>query len=260
MKKQDIMTSIGLILAAGLVIYGASLGAAGLGALWDLPSLFITICGSLAAVLITFTLDDIKELPKITVAAFRFSKISKIDLIVEFKALSRKARKEGLLSIEDEVSQIEDVFLKKGLEMAIDGVQVDILREILENDITEMEKRHEKGSKIYKMWGAYAPAFGMIGTLIGLVQMLADMQSAETIASGMAVALITTFYGSLLANIVCLPIANNLEIKSEQEATARELMVEGIISLQVGESTKIMQERLASYLNPKEREKYEGMP
>jgi chemotaxis protein MotA len=214
MKKQDIMTSLGLILAIGLVFYGASLGAAGAGVLWDLPSVFITVGGSIAAVFITFSADDIKQLPKITLAAFKATNISKVDLIDQFKEIARKARKEGLLSIENDVSQIEDDFLRKGLEMAIDGIQEDVLKEVLENDISEMEKRHQRGSKMYKMWGAYAPAFGMIGTLIGLVQMLADMQSPETIASGMAVALITTFYGSLLANIICIPIANNLDIKS----------------------------------------------
>lgn len=256
MKKQDIMTPVGLILAVGLVVYGASLGSAGLGVLWDLPSVFITVGGSLAAVLITFSADDIKELPRITLAAFKTNSVSKVDLIDQFKELSRKARKEGLLSIENEVSQIEDIFLKKGLEMAIDGIQEDVLKEILEADISQMERRHENGAKIYKLWGAYAPAFGMIGTLIGLVQMLSDMGSAEAIASGMAVALITTFYGSLLANIVCIPIASNLSIKSEQEVAAREMMIEGILSLQFGESTKIIEEKLTAFLTPKEKAKY----
>lgn len=256
MKKQDIMTSVGLILAVGLVLYGASLGSTGLGPLWDPPSLFITVGGSFAAVLITFSIEDIKDLPKITMASFKSPNVAKVDLIDQFKGLSRKARKEGLLSIEEQVSQIEDPFLKKGLEMAIDGIQEDTLREILEADISEMERRHGRGAKIYKTWGAYAPAFGMIGTLIGLIQMLADMGSPETIASGMAVALITTFYGSLLANILCIPIANNLDIKSEQEVSAREMMIEGILSLQFGESTKIIEEKLVSFLTPKEKSKY----
>ena len=146
MKKQDIMTPVGLILAVGLVVYGASLGSAGIAVLWDLPSVFITVGGSLAAVLITFSADDIKELPKITLAAFKTNNISKVDLIDQFKELSRKARKEGLLSIEEKVSQIEDSFLKKGLEMAIDGIQEDILKEILESDISQMERRHENGA------------------------------------------------------------------------------------------------------------------
>ena len=175
MKKSDILTPIGLVLVFGFVALGISLGSTGIGAFVDAPSLAITVGGSFAAVLITFSMDDVKAGFKATKETLRSGNINKVDLVDLFKELARKVRKDGPLAVEQEVSEIEDDFLRKGLELAIDGIDMEDVKEILEIEVAEAENNFNKGAKIYKVWGAYAPAFGMVGTLIGLIQMLSDM-------------------------------------------------------------------------------------
>lgn len=257
MKKQDILTPIGLISATGLIIYASLLGGSELSIFLDLPSVAITIGGSFAAVLITFSSDDLKKVFKMIKISFTSNNIYKIDLVDQFKELSRKVRKDGVLSIEESVSEIEDDFLRKGLELVVDGLDQDTIKEILELEMLEIEGGYNKGSKIFKVWGAYAPAFGMIGTLIGLIQMLAGgLGSAEEIASGMSVALITTYYGALLANIVLNPLGFNIQSKGEKEIECREMMLTGIMSIQDGDSTRVIEEKMITFLTAEEKRKY----
>lgn len=256
MKKQDILTPIGLVLAVGLVIFGILQGEAGLSIFYDLASIAITVGGSFAAVLITFSSDDIKNMLKIIKMSFTSHNIYKVDLVDQFKELSRKVRKDGVLSIEQEVTEIEDDFLRRGLELVIDGLEPETIKEILELEMLEIESRYNKGSKIFKVWGTYAPAFGMIGTLIGLIQMLVDMGSPDDIASGMSVALITTFYGALLANIVLNPIGFNIQNKGQKEIDYREMMLSGIMGIQDGESTRVIEEKLVTFLTSEEKLQY----
>lgn len=256
MKKQDILTPVGLLLVIGVLVFGISQGATGIGAFIDIPSLAITLVGSFAAVLITFSLDDIKEIPKALKISLTANNIYKTDLVDQFKEISRIVRKDGVLAIEQDVAEMEDPFLKKGLELVIDGIEPETVKEILEIEIASTEATYEKGSKLFKIWGSYAPAFGMIGTLIGLIQMLADMGSPDDIASGMSVALITTLYGALFANGLFNPIGYNIQGKGEKEAEAMEMMICGISSIQNGESTRTIEEKLMTYLSNKERKAY----
>ncbi len=256
MKKQDLLTLIGVVVGAAMLVWGMALGGTALKIFWDLPSVVITIFGSFCALLINYSLNDIKKLGKVMVESFKENKISKVDMIVQFTNLSRKARKEGLLSLEDDISQLDDAFLKKGLQMVVDGIEPETIRDIMELEIYEMQKRHTNGANILKAWGGYAPAFGMIGTLIGLIQMLANLSDQNAIAGGMAKALITTFYGAIMANLLFNPMSANLNLKSEQEASGREMMLEGILSIQSGVNPRIVEEKLISYLSPEERRVY----
>lgn len=256
MKKNDILTPVGLILAIGFVVYGISLGKTGIGAFVDAPSLAITVGGSFASLLITFSMEDLKTGLKITKEILRSGNINKVDLVDQFKELARKVRKDGPLAVEQEVSEIEDVFLRKGLELAIDGIDMEDIKEILEIEIDEVESKYVTGSKIFKIWGSYAPAFGMVGTLIGLIQMLSDMGSPSAIASGMAAALITTFYGALMANAILNPIGFNIQIKGERECERMDMMICGIMSIQNGDSTRVIEEKLVNFLTPKEKKSY----
>lgn len=256
MKKNDMLTPVGLILAIGFVVYGISIGKTGIGAFIDAPSLAITVGGSFASVLITFSMEDLKTGFKITKETLRSGNINKVDLVDQFKELARKVRKDGPLAVEQEVSEIEDVFLRKGLELAIDGIDMEDIKEILEIEIDEVESKYSTGSKIFKIWGSYAPAFGMVGTLIGLIQMLSDMGSPDTIASGMAAALITTFYGALMANALLNPIGFNIQIKGEKECERMDMMICGIMSIQNGDSTRVIEEKLVNFLTPKEKKSY----
>jgi chemotaxis protein MotA len=256
MKKTDILTIVGLVAAVVLTIWGMGMGGTNMLIFWDAASVAITVGGSFATVVITVSSEDFKNLPKVFMQSFKYSKESRVDLISRFSGLSKKARREGLLSLEDEISQVEDDYLKKGLQMVVDGIEPEVIKEIMELEIGEMETRHEKGITILQQWAAYAPAFGMIGTLIGLVQMLAALDDPANIASGMAKALITTFYGSVLANIFLVPIANKLSTRSAEESSFREMMIEGVLAIQSGVNPRIIEEKLNTYLTPKERLEY----
>jgi Flagellar motor component len=254
MKKQDLMTLIGFIAGIFVVLWG--IGFASLKLFYDVPSIIITIFGSLCAIMINYPLSDVKRFPAVIAQSFKDLKMSSFETIELFTSLSKKARREGLLSLEDEIANLGDDYLKKGLQMVIDGIEPETIREILELEIGEMERRHTTGVNMLKSWAAYAPAFGMIGTLIGLILMLANLSDSSQIASGMAVALITTFYGALMANLILTPMGAKLALRSEKEAAAREMMLEGILAIQSGVNPRIVEEKLLCYLSPQERKKY----
>lgn len=256
MKKQDLATILGIVVGSVMLLWGMSLGGTKLSIFYDGPSVVITIFGSFCALLINYPFSQIKRVIPLIIESFKELKSSKLEVIEQFTNLSRKARREGLLSLEDEVNNIEDAYLKKGLQMVIDGIEPETIKEIMELEIGEMEGRHGEGINIFKSWAAYAPAFGMIGTLIGLIQMLANLQDSSQIASGMAVALITTFYGAVMANLIFTPMASKLALKSSQEASLREMLLEGILAIQSGVNPRIVEEKLMCYLSPKERQAY----
>lgn len=255
MKKSDILTPIGFAAGLGLLIVGMN-SSAGYGIFVDPFSLFITAGGSIAAVLITISMDDFKKVGKIFMQAFKESKSSSVEVIAQFSELSKKARKEGLLSLEEEISNIDDEYLKKGLQMVVDGIEPETIKEILTLEIEEMEERHFAGASIFSTWGGYCPAFGMLGTLIGLIQMLANLSDISAIASGMGKALITTFYGSFIANLLANPISANLLRKSGTESKERQMKLEGILAIQSGVNPRIVEEKLITYLEPAQRLEY----
>lgn len=255
MKKNDIMTIVGILVGFGLIFWSI-LNESDIKNFFSASGIAITVGGSFAAVLVTYPVSQIKSMMKITMMSFRDNTMSNIDIIDNFTNLSKKARREGLLSLEDEIDKIEDKFLKKGLQMVVDGIEPDVIKDIMELEIGEMERRHEGGANVLKTWGAYAPGFGMIGTLIGLIAMLANLQDSEALASGMATSLITTFYGSLMANMVLLPMASNLNYKSGLEVSNKEMMLEGILAIQSGVNPRIVEEKLTAYLSPKEKLEY----
>ncbi|WP_125152180.1 motility protein A [Clostridium rectalis] len=262
MKRRDILTAIGVIAGFAMMIWAMAMvsitkyDVKQLKLFWDVSSIIITIGGSFCAMLVNYPANKLKKIIKIIIESFKEGEKSSIDIIHQFIELSRKARREGLLSLEDEINHIEEDFLKKGLQMVVDGIEPETIREILELEISEMERRHKMGSDMLKNWGAYAPAFGMAGTLVGLIQMLGNLTDSGQIASGMGKALITTFYGAIMAYIVFNPMAANLALKSEEEAAIREMMLEGILSIQSGVNPRIVEEKLISYLSPEERKIY----
>lgn len=255
MKKIDSFTIIGLLLGTVLLIWGMSIGA-DLKIFWDFASVVITLGGSFCALLINYPMKDVKKIFSVMGKSFKGNDNVSFDTINRFIELSRRARREGLLSLEDEISVLEDPFLKKGLQMVVDGIEPETIRDIMELEITEMENRHNNGIGMIRAWGGYAPAFGMIGTLIGLIQMLAYLDNSDSIAGGMAKALITTFYGAILANLVFNPMSAKLALFSEQEASSKGMMLEGILAIQSGVNPRIVEDKLISYLPPSELLKY----
>ncbi len=249
---MDIATLIGLLAGFGLVL-GSILMKSNIGAFIDIPSLMIVVGGTIAATLIMYPLPTVINSIKVVMKAFFSSIPNYKQTIEEIVKLAETARKEGLVSLEK--APVDNEFLKKGCMLAADGTDPSLIRNILELEINYMIQRHRTGQGIFKNMGAMAPAFGMIGTLIGLVQMLQTLDDPSSIGPAMAVALITTFYGALLANLVFIPISKKLEGRSEEETLFMELAMEGIVSIAKGENPRIIQEKLETFLPPGMREK-----
>jgi chemotaxis protein MotA len=256
MKKLDVLTPIGLTIGVIMLFFGIVYngGMNGLLSFVDPASLLIVIGGLLSGLLVSFSLKDIKQMVKVMRQSFSSDERKLQDLIDTFVHLSGKARREGLLSLEMEIDQVEDRFLRKGMLLAIDGTDPDVIQDILLAEIAAMEERHRKGRAILEKAGDYAPAWGMIGTLIGLVLMLKNLNDPSTLGPNMAIALLTTLYGSLLANLVFIPIAAKLELKTEKETFLKQIIVEGVIGVQSGQNPKLLEEKLSAFLSEEERE------
>jgi chemotaxis protein MotA len=175
------------------------------------------------------------------------------DLIKIFMNFAHKSRKEGILALESELKQVKDDFLIKGVQLSIDGLEPNEIRDILDTELDFIKNRHQLGAEIFTTMGSFAPALGMIGTLIGLVQMLQSMEDPSTIGPAMAVALLTTFYGSIMANIICMPIAGKLRTRSREEALTKEITIQGIMSLSSGDNPRILEQKLQAFIPPNER-------
>ncbi len=252
MKKIDPMTLLGIIVGGGLILFGI-FERGELGQFWDPAGLMITLGGSLGALMASFRMEDMKTVFQVTKQAFLRKEQDIISLNQQFVGLAHKARKEGLLVLEDELEDIEDPFFRNGLQMVIDGFEPDSIRHILNTELEAVQERHKTGQNLYRTWGGYSPAFGMMGTLIGLVMMLAELDDPDAIGPGMALALLTTFYGILLAYLVFYPIAGKLAIYSEQEIRKKEAIIEALLALQSGINPRLLQEQLKAYLSPTER-------
>ena len=247
---MDIATIIGIVSGIGLVI-GAILMGSGLGAFFDPPSLLVVGGGSVAAMLIAFPLSTVIGSIKIALKAFFSPKLSPDEVIETVVALAVKARKESIIALEKE--EIEDPFLAKGIRLVVDGTAPNLVRSILRTEIGFMKQRHLSGQSVFKFLGGMAPAYGMIGTLIGLVQMLQSLDDPSSIGPAMAVALLTTFYGALLANIVALPIAEKLGGKSANEVLMMEVTIQGVLAILEGDNPIIVRSKLEAFLSPSQR-------
>lgn len=249
---MDFATIAGMVIAMFLVAYGVGFN---LGPLWDVPSVAIVFGGVFGAMFIGYPLKTTLGIFKVMGKAFKPPKvdnIATIDILVKF---SEKARREGLLSLEAEISQIEDAFLKKGLQMVVDGTDPELVKNILDNELGAMENRHSEGKGLLKFGATMGPAFGMIGTLLGLIIMLGNLSDVSSLGPNMAIAIITTLYGSLLANVFFDPVANKVDYYSAIEINGRELIIEGILSIQNGDNPKILKEKLKTFLKPEEAKK-----
>lgn len=250
---MDIATIVGLILGFGLILVSIAMGGGGLSPFIDVPSGMIVFGGATAASLINFPLKSCLGAFGVVMKCFLFKLPEPAAIIKEFKELAQIARKDGLLALEQKTEDITDGFMKRGVEALIGGADVEKIRMDLETELGCIEQRHSQGKKIVDACGAAAPAFGMIGTLIGLVQMLRALDDPSKIGGGMATALLTTLYGALVANVICIPLAGKLEARSQEESLVREMMITGIASLGEGATPRNMEERLTLFMSPKGR-------
>lgn len=250
--KKNMMPLIGLVAGGILLLWAMNDGGKDVN-FFHMPSIVITIFGSFCALLISFPLKALLKIPSVLKNLLIFPKDNKGELVKLFSDLSRRARKDGLLALEDNINEIEDGFLVSGLQMVIDGVEPDTIKNIMELKLDTVERRHRIGQEVFEKWAELAPAFGMLGTLIGLIIMLSGLDDAASIGSGMATALLTTFYGSLLANLILIPIASNLSSQTDEEIFTGEMVIEGILEIQSGSNPRILEEKLMTYLSPEEQ-------
>ena len=251
---MDIGT-IGGIIAGFLLVFGGILvGGAPLFIYGDLASVFITIGGSFSALMVTHPVHRVLSAVRYFAIAARVPKVETeriIRILVEF---SERARREGLLALEDNLQELDDDFMRKGIQLVVDGTDPEIIKNILYNELNQIQERHTDGVKLFEDWGKLAPAFGMIGTLIGLVAMLANLEDKSSVGSGMAVALLTTMYGAIMANLIIIPVGNKLGDRSKVESLTKEIIIEGILSIQSGDNPRILLEKLIAFLPPMQRE------
>ncbi|MFC1822959.1 motility protein A [Thermodesulfobacteriota bacterium] len=250
---MDIATLVGIVTAFTLVLTAIFLGGS-LVLFINIPSMMIVIGGTFGATLINYPLPDVLKVVSVVKNAFLNKTFTSQGIIASFVSLAGIARREGILALESGLNETKDEFMRKGLQLSIDGLEPNAITEILNTEIVAIQDRHKLGSDIFTTLGTFAPALGMIGTLIGLVQMLQTMEDPSSIGPAMAVALLTTFYGSVLANIVCLPIAGKLRNRSSQEVVAKELMAEGIKSIAKGDNPRLLEQKLNAFLPPQLRE------
>ncbi|MBZ4682594.1 MAG: chemotaxis protein MotA [Fusobacteriaceae bacterium] len=247
---MDISTILGFVLIFALMAMGMGFN---FGPFIDPPSFFIVVGGTFGALFMSFPLNIVLGLPKIGMKAIKNEVPDSAGLISTLVSFSEKARKEGLLAIEADIETIEDDFLKKGIQLVVDGTDPELVKNILDTEVGFTGERHELGKSMFKTIASLGPAYGMIGTLIGLILMLGSLDDPSSIGPKMAIALITTLYGSILANALGDPIANKLEFYNTKEIAFRELAIEGILSLQAGDNPKVLEEKLKSFLSPDER-------
>jgi len=246
----DLATLIGIVGAFG-VMFWAMISAGGISIYVDVPSVLIVFVGSIFVVMMKFNLKQYLGAMKIAAKAFMFKLDNPEDLIEQSVTMADAARKGGFLALEE--AQISNSFMQKAVDMLVDGHDGDVVREALEKDIVLTEERHKSGIAIFKAFGDVGPAMGMIGTLVGLVAMLSNMDDPKSIGPAMAVALLTTLYGSLLANLVALPIADKLALRMNEEMLNRNLIMDAVLAIQDGQNPRVIESFLKNYLAEKKR-------
>lgn len=254
---MDLASIIGLVFAFALMVFGMATGDFGVAALpWflDPASMLITFGGAFGSVLAGSTLQGFVSGLKSIALIFKVPNLDSVGTIKQIIDLSNVARKEGLLALEESANTLEDPFMKKGILLIVDGTDPELVRGILEAELVNTDSRHQKNIDFWKQIGAMGPAWGMIGTLIGLVLMLKNLSDPDSIGPAMATALITTYYGSVLANWISAPVATKLTTFNEEEIQLKEIMIEGLLSIQAGENPRVIEEKLKSFLAPNMRE------
>jgi chemotaxis protein MotA len=252
---MDLATVIGLMGGMGLVLSAIILGGSAIMFI-NIPGILIVVGGTIATCFIKFSMGDVINTIKVVLKAFLVKMDAPEKIVTDMVSFSKIAKKEGLIALEGE--NIENEFATKALRYLADGYDEEIISDILNKDIALTTQRHKTGQNIFKGMGASAPAFGMIGTLIGLVQMLANMSEPSAIGPAMAVALLTTLYGALMANLFCLPLADKLALRCQQEQESRSIIREAAIGICQAVSPMILEESLKIYLRPKDRPKVNG--
>ncbi|MCA9771589.1 MAG: MotA/TolQ/ExbB proton channel family protein [Myxococcales bacterium] len=248
---MDIATILGLIASFGLIGYGMSGG--GLATFIDVPSLVMVFGGTIGVTFINYPLGTVLGAGGLMKHAFIShppDSAATTKKIVEFSSI---VRREGILALQEPLKSLEDPFLKKGIQLAVDGQEPDGIRDILGLEISNLEERHKLGAELFASMAATSPAMGLLGTLIGLVTMLKSLDDPSSIGPAMALALLTTFYGAIFANVLFLPVSGKLKFRSKEESSAMAIAVEGVLAITNGDNPRVVEQKLHAYLPPAKR-------
>jgi chemotaxis protein MotA len=245
---MDIATLGGIVAGIGLVLISILMNS-GLSLFWSAPSAMIVMGGTMAAIFIAFPMNEVLKVMGLFIRVFMVKKSDHYQLIESMVDVCNVARKGGVLAIESKLKDIDNEFLKKGLEMTVDGKDEATVNSLLKREIKQIQKSHKDGWEIFNQMGAFAPAFGMVGTLIGLIQMLADLSDVDSVGPKMAIALITTFYGAVMANLFFIPMTVKLKRRSASETLEMNLVLEGISYIRKGVNPRFMKDVLENYLD-----------
>jgi chemotaxis protein MotA len=252
---MDIATVVGTVLAIALILGSIVIGGGSFMAFIDVPSILVVIGGSIAAALISFPLPNFLGVFGVTMKAV-FWKVDAPEIVIkQIVSLSEVARREGILALESRTDDIDNDFIKLGIQMAVDGTRPEVMEDILRTELDAVATRHRDGKALLDCMGRFAPAFGMIGTLLGLVIMLGDMSDPSKIGAGMAVALLTTLYGAIASNCLFLPFAEKLGYTSKKERLTMDIIIRGVMAIQSGENPRVIEQKLNTFIPPKQRAK-----
>lgn len=249
---MDIATISGLFLGFALILVSILMGS-GAHVFLDIPGIIICVGGTLTSTLVSFPMGKLFGVMSVIKKTVLYKLPSPTQEIERMVKLAKVARSEGLLALENSLDEIKDPFTQKAIQLVVDGTDPEVLREVLTSEVEQLRQRHMTGKSILDHMGAMFPAFGMIATLIGLVAMMSNMKDATAIGEGMATALVATFYGSFLANMICIPLAGKLELRSKQEAISKQLIIEGVSAIQAGLNPRLVEEKLKTFLEPRLR-------
>lgn len=248
---MDLATIIGFLLGAGLVGFSIVAGAGDkLGAFVDVGSALIVVGGAIASTMMVFPLKNFLGVGKVMKNAIFHKEESIKELIDDLVGYAEVARRDGILSLESATKDASDPFIVQGIQMAVDGTDPELIEQIMNSELDAISDRHDSGKAIFDSFGRYAPAFGMIGTLVGLVIMLMNMDDPSKIGPGMAIALLTTMYGSMFANMFALPIADKLGVRNDEELLRKTIVLKGVMSIQSGDNPRIVEQKLKTFLPP----------
>lgn len=251
---MDLGTIFGIIAGSIIIVITVLLTGIPLGFFISISSLVMVVGGSFAAMLVSNPASRMAKVLRYLSHAFRTPSWQIERVVSDLVAFAGRARREGLLALEDYIEDINDEFMAKGIQLVVDGTDPEIIKGILLKDLEKIEARHQDGIKLFDDWGKLAPAFGLIGTLVGLVAMLANLEDRGAIGTGLALALLTTMYGAIFANLFLIPVRSKLEDRNLGETLVREIIIEGILSIQAGDNPRILLEKLVAYLPPSQRE------
>jgi chemotaxis protein MotA len=255
---MDIASIIGIFGAFGMVVFSVIVGGGSLLAIMDLPSFLMVALGSYFALMLASSLSDALGVWSLFARTFRVPVFNEQSIIQKMMAFSEKARREGLLALEDELEDLDDEFMKKGLRLVVDGTDAEVIRNLMDLELSQMQGRHSDKIGIVGMWAALAPGLGMLGTVVGLIGMLRNLEDKAAIGPNMALALVTTLYGSMIANLLMIPFGAKLRGHDAKESMVKEMVVEGVLSIQAGDNTRILAMKLLAYLNPVDRRAMEA--